>query len=144
MGLPHTEIKNLRNTINFLTIQHHCYDRIAFPSLNSRLVSRYVYLNQEFNTYICRKEILRTESKKDAIIWWQHVHNICTCCSNRICRWQSCMIVNLYFLWLLLHYSWSHWLDTTKQQLNVVSQGASGLLGYDTVLQCDSWPCIGE
>jgi len=37
-------------------------------SLNSRPVSKYTYLNQEVNTYICRKEILRTESKKDAMV----------------------------------------------------------------------------
>lgn len=112
--------------------------------LSSRPVSRYVYLNQEVNTYICRKEILRTESKKDAIIWWQHIHDICTCCSNRIYRWQSCMMVNSHFLWFLLHQSWSHWLDTVKQQSNVVSQEASVLLGYDAVLQCGSRPCRGE
>lgn len=145
MGFPHTEIKNLRNTINFLTIQHHCYDRIVFPLLSIQELYQGMHIWIRNLTHIsAERKYWEQNPKKDAIIWWQHVHDICTCCSNRMYRWQSCMMVKSHFLWLLLHQSWNYWLDTAKQQSNVVCQEASDLLGYDAVLQCGSRLCWGK
>jgi hypothetical protein len=144
-GFPNTEMKNLKITINFLTIQHHCHDRMSSTSLNSNLYKGMYTWIRKLSHISAEMEYLEQNPKRmpssGDSTFMTYVHAVQTWSpDDKASLWSSCISHDFSY----------HILEATGLALPNSSQikPAKMVQGFSDVTLCcwlcDFWHCRGK